>query len=125
MAAAEIAYLSNGNMTEALTMLQHEGKSYHTLFVQWLRLCYGNKGPEVMAFVEQTAKLGRENQKNFLRYVISFIRECCYADGWGQGRPGNMRRTELRYCSKNDQCDEYCYGASDQRRAGKSTLPPR
>jgi DNA polymerase-3 subunit delta' len=77
MAAAEIAYLSNGNMTEALTMLQHEGKSYHTLFVQWLRLCYGNKGPEVVAFVEQTAKLGRENQKNFLRYGISFIRECC------------------------------------------------
>src|SRR6195952_3583859 len=29
MAASEIAYLSNGNMTEALTMLQHEGKSYH------------------------------------------------------------------------------------------------
>ncbi len=77
MAASEIAYLSNGNMTEALTMLQHEGKSYHELFVQWLRLCYANKGTEVMAFVEQAAKLGRENQKNFLRYGISFIRECC------------------------------------------------
>jgi DNA polymerase III subunit delta' len=76
-AAAEIAYLSNGNLTEALSMLQHENKSYHTLFVQWLRLCFGNKGPEVMAFVEQAAKMGRENQKNFLRYGISFIRECC------------------------------------------------
>jgi len=29
-AAAEIAYLSNGNLTEALSMLQHENKSYHT-----------------------------------------------------------------------------------------------
>ena len=77
MAASEIAYLSSGNMTEALTMLQHEGKSYHELFVQWLRLCYGNKGIEVMAFADQAAKLGRENQKNFLRYGISFIRECC------------------------------------------------
>ena len=76
-AAAEIAYLSNGNMTEALAMLQQENKSYHTLFVQWLRLCFSNKGPEVMAFVEQAAKMGRENQKNFLRYGISFIRECC------------------------------------------------
>ena len=44
-AAAEIAYLSNGNLTEALAMLQQENKSYHTLFVQWLRLCFGNKGP--------------------------------------------------------------------------------
>jgi DNA polymerase-3 subunit delta' len=76
-AAAEIAYLSNGNLTEALSMLQQENKSYHTLFVQWLRLCFGNKGPEVMAFVDQASKMGRENQKNFLRYGISFIRECC------------------------------------------------
>jgi len=77
LAAAEIAYLSNGNMTEALAMLQQTDKGFHTLFVQWLRLCYGNKGPEIMAFVDQLAKLGRENQKNFLRYGISFIRECC------------------------------------------------
>ncbi|HTE01675.1 MAG TPA: hypothetical protein VK668_20445 [Mucilaginibacter sp.] len=76
-AAAEIAYLSNGNLTEALAMLQQENKSYHTLFVQWLRLCFANKGIEVMAFVDQVSKMGRENQKNFLRYGISFIRECC------------------------------------------------
>jgi DNA polymerase III subunit delta' len=76
-AAAEIAYLSSGNLTEALAMLQQENKSYHTLFVQWLRLCFGNKGPEVMTFVDQASKMGRENQKNFLRYGISFIRECC------------------------------------------------
>jgi DNA polymerase-3 subunit delta' len=77
LAASEIAYLCNGNMTEALAMLEQEDKSYHTLFVQWLRLCYSNKGPEIMSFVDQAAKLGRENQKNFLRYGISFIRECC------------------------------------------------
>lgn len=77
LAAAEIAYLSNGNMTEALAMLQQEDKGYHTMFVQWLRLCYGNRGLEILPFVDQLAKLGRENQKNFLRYGISFIRECC------------------------------------------------
>ncbi|TSD64756.1 hypothetical protein FFF34_012720 [Inquilinus sp. KBS0705] len=76
-AAAEIAYLSNGNMTEALGMLLHDTKSYHELFVQWLRLCFANKGLDVLAFVEQTSKMGRENQKNFLRYGTSFLRECC------------------------------------------------
>ena len=30
-----------------------------------------------MAFVDQVSKQGRENQKNFLKYGISFIRECC------------------------------------------------
>jgi DNA polymerase-3 subunit delta' len=76
-AASEIAYLSNGNMTEALGMLLHDTKNYHGLFVQWLRLCFANKGLEVLAFVDQASKMGRENQKNFIRYGISFIRECC------------------------------------------------
>jgi DNA polymerase-3 subunit delta' len=75
--AAEIAYLSNGNLTEALIMMQQENKGYHTLFISWLRLCFGNKGLEILSFVDQLAKMGRENQKNFLRYGISFIRECC------------------------------------------------
>jgi DNA polymerase-3 subunit delta' len=58
-------------------MLGEENKGYQTLFVQWLRLCFSNKGIEVMTFVDQVAKMGRENQKNFLRYGINFIRECC------------------------------------------------
>jgi len=75
--AAEIAYLSNGSLTEALTMLEYDNKGYHQQFVQWLRLCFANKGLEVMSFVDQASKMGRENQKNFLRYGISFLRECC------------------------------------------------
>lgn len=76
-AASEIAYLSNGNMTEALSMLSHDTKSYHSLFVEWLRMCFSNKGLAVLTFVDQASKMGRENQKNFLRYGISFLRECC------------------------------------------------
>jgi DNA polymerase-3 subunit delta' len=98
-AAAEIAYLSNGNMTEALAMLQQENKGYHTLFVQWLRLCFGNKGPEVMAFVDQASKMGRENQKNFLRYGISFIRECCLLMA-GAGNLVHLPAQELETAQK-------------------------
>jgi DNA polymerase-3 subunit delta' len=76
-AAAEIAYLCNGNLTEALAMLEQDNKGYHGLFVNWLRLCFANKGQGVMSMVDQVAKMGRENQKNFLRYGINFMRECC------------------------------------------------
>ena len=75
--AEEAAYLSNGNMAEALNMLQHETKSYHEAFLDWLRKCYSNKGLEMMKFVEALAKYGREGQKNFIRYGISYIREIC------------------------------------------------
>jgi DNA polymerase-3 subunit delta' len=76
-AATEIAYLSNGSLTEALTMLEYDNKGYHGQFVQWLRLCFANKGLEVMSFVDQASKMGSENQKNFVRYGINFLRECC------------------------------------------------
>jgi DNA polymerase III subunit delta' len=76
-AATEIAYLAEGSLTEALNMLQYDNKGYHEQFVQWLRLCFANKGLEVMGFVDVAAKMGRENQKNFLRYGINFLRECC------------------------------------------------
>jgi DNA polymerase-3 subunit delta' len=98
-AAAEIAYLSNGNLSEALIMLQEGNNGYHGLFVQWLRLCFANKGIEVMAHVEQLAKMGRENQKNFLRYGISFIRECCLTLS-GAGNLVHLPAQELETAQK-------------------------
>jgi DNA polymerase-3 subunit delta' len=98
-AAAEIAYLSNGNMTEALAMLQQDVKSYHSLFVQWLRLCVGNKGLDVLSFVDHAAKMGRENQKNFLRYGISFLRECCLLRS-GADKLVKLPATEMEMAKK-------------------------
>jgi DNA polymerase-3 subunit delta' len=98
-AASEIAYLTNGNLTEALTMLQQDTKSYHELFVQWLRLCFSNKGLEVLSFVDSFAKMGRENQKNFLRYGISFIRECCLLMA-GAGNLVHLPAKELETAQK-------------------------
>jgi DNA polymerase III subunit delta' len=98
-AADEIAYLSNGNLTEALNMLQQENKGYHKLFVDWLRLCFANKGLEVMSFVDSLAKMGRENQKNFLRYGISFIRECCLLMS-GAGNLVHLPAVELETAQK-------------------------
>jgi DNA polymerase-3 subunit delta' len=37
---------------------------------------YGNRVPDMMAFTETAASWGRENQKNFLKYGINFLREC-------------------------------------------------
>jgi len=98
-AAAEIAYLSNGNLTEALGMLHQDKTGYHTLFIQWLRLCYGNKGLEIIPFVDQASKMGRENQKNFFRYGINFIRECCLISA-GAGNLVHLPAQELETAQK-------------------------
>lgn len=74
--AAQIAYLSNGNLTAALHMIDRNDSSYHEIFARWLRLCFTNDGLKLIDFTETLAKLGRENQKNFLQYGMCFIREC-------------------------------------------------
>ena len=73
---SEIAYLSNGSMAAAVHMLNNNESSYHDLFARWLRLCFSNDGLKLIELTETLAKLGRENQKNFLQYGMCFIREC-------------------------------------------------
>ena len=98
-AAAEIAYLSNGSLTAAVAMLGTEIRSYHKFFLGWLRTCFANKGLELLPFTEQASKIGRENQKNFLRYGISFIRECCMLLS-GAGNLVHLPASELETAKK-------------------------
>ncbi|KEQ31800.1 DNA polymerase III subunit gamma/tau [Pedobacter antarcticus 4BY] len=74
--AATYSFLADGNLIEAKSMVIHQQNDNAVLFSEWLRMGYGNKVPDLISFVEQAAGWGRENQKNFLKYGISFLREC-------------------------------------------------
>ena len=73
--ARQLAYLSDGNLSLALNMLDEEVNDHFEIFAEWLRSCYGDKGPQFIEFTEVASKMGRENQKSFLRYGINLIRE--------------------------------------------------
>jgi DNA polymerase-3 subunit delta' len=75
--ATEYSFLADGNLIEAKLLVEHAHNDHAELFADWLRMGYGNKGLDLSAFVDQAAGWGRENQKNFLKYGISFLRECC------------------------------------------------
>lgn len=74
--AATYGFLADGNLNEAKSMTIHQHNDNAVLFAEWLRMGYSNKVPEMIGFVEQAAGWGRENQKNFIKYGISFLREC-------------------------------------------------
>lgn len=73
--ALQLAYLSEGNLQAALSFLKEDENDNFKLFSEWTRLTFADKGIQITEFVERAAKLGRENQKNFLRYSINLIRE--------------------------------------------------
>ncbi|WP_113638596.1 DNA polymerase III subunit [Nubsella zeaxanthinifaciens] len=74
--AAEYSFLADGNLIEANALLSDEVNNNASYFAEWLRMAYGNRVPDMMAFTETAASWGRENQKNFIKYGINFLREC-------------------------------------------------
>mgnify|MGYP003575001992 CR=1 FL=1 len=73
--ARQLAYLSDGSIQAALNLLKDETDDHFSLFSGWLRNCYSDNGTQMIGFTEVAAKMGRENQKGFLRYGISLLRE--------------------------------------------------
>ncbi|MEO8793953.1 MAG: hypothetical protein ABI390_00730 [Daejeonella sp.] len=73
--AAQIAYLSEGNYQSAKEFLQEEPNDNFALFSDWMRMTFSDKGGSILEFVDKAAKMGRENQKNFLKFGMNLIRE--------------------------------------------------
>nr|WP_199074994.1 hypothetical protein [Pedobacter sp. ASV19] len=74
--ATEYSFLADGNLIEAKLLVEHTQNDHADKFAEWLRMGYGNRVLDLIGFTEQAAGWGRENQKNFLKYGISFLREC-------------------------------------------------
>ncbi|WP_291908293.1 hypothetical protein [Chitinophaga sp. CB10] len=73
--AQQIATIAAGNYREAVYLLQHSDDDYHELLRNWLNYIFtGNRGA-LQEWIEaiSSAKTGRENQKQFLRYFINLL----------------------------------------------------
>lgn len=73
--ARQAATIAMGNYREAMTLLQNAEDDYHELLRNWLNYIFTGNRPALQAWVEQMAstKIGRENQKQFLRYFINLL----------------------------------------------------
>jgi DNA polymerase-3 subunit delta' len=74
--ATEYSFLADGNLIEAKLLVANTQNENADKFAEWLRMGYGNRVLDLTVFVDQAAGWGRENQKNFLKYGINFLREC-------------------------------------------------
>ena len=73
--AKRIAYLSEGNIQTAVNLSKEESNNNFGMFSDWLRMCFTNRGLLTIEFSDNISKIGRENQKNFLRYGMKLMRE--------------------------------------------------
>jgi DNA polymerase-3 subunit delta' len=75
--ARQISRISEGNYIQAREYINSsvDTQQNYNNFIQMMRLSYAGKIPEIIAWVDEVAKLGREKQKAFLAYSLRMVRE--------------------------------------------------
>ncbi len=68
VAARQVAGVSEGNYREALQLLQHADEDWQSLLRDWLNAILRTGPVAQTKWVEEVSRLGREKQKQFLRY---------------------------------------------------------
>ncbi len=71
--AAQLANICEGNYREALHLLQHADEDYAALLKNWLNATLKNATAAQVKCIEELARLGREAQKQFLRYFTHLL----------------------------------------------------
>lgn len=73
--ARQIAGICEGNYREALQLLQHADEDWQSLLREWLNATLKGGPMAQVKFVEEVSKLGREKQKQFLRYFNHLLEQ--------------------------------------------------
>lgn len=76
--ARQVASVSEGNYREALQLVQHSEEDWQALLREWLNAIL-KTGPVAQAkWVEEISRLGREKQKQFLRYFNHLLEQAVH-----------------------------------------------
>lgn len=70
-----IANASEGSYRDALQQLQHADEDYFNLLREWLNAVLRSGPAAQLKVIEDIARLGRENQKQFLRYFVHLLEQ--------------------------------------------------
>lgn len=73
--ARDIARISNGSFYEALRLINQNTGEYFEQYRNLMRLCYAKRYIDLLDWVDDISRLGREEQKEFLSYSLKLTRE--------------------------------------------------
>jgi DNA polymerase III subunit delta' len=73
--ARQVASVSEGNYREALQLVQHAAEDWQSLLREWLNAILKTGPVAQVKWVEEMSRLGREKQKQFLRYFNHLLEQ--------------------------------------------------
>jgi len=73
--ARQITGICEGNYREALQLLQHADEDWQSLLREWLNAMLKTGPAAQLKFIDEISRLGREKQKQFLRYFNHLLEQ--------------------------------------------------
>jgi DNA polymerase-3 subunit delta' len=73
--ARQVAAIAEGNYREALQLLQHAEDDWQVMLREWLNAIIKTGPLAQVKWIDEAAKLGREKQKQFLKYFIHLLEQ--------------------------------------------------
>ena len=73
--AVQIAAIAEGNYLEALKMIQNTEEDWEEAIRSWLNVIWQRNTNAQLKWIEDISKLGREKQKQFLKYFIHLLQQ--------------------------------------------------
>jgi len=85
--ARQVAAVTEGNFREALQLLQHADDDWEAMLREWLNAVIKTGPVAQVKWIDDTAKLGREKQKQFLKYFIHLLEQAIRIRAMGSTDP--------------------------------------
>lgn len=85
--ARQVAGICDGNYRDALQMLQHADEDWQSLLREWLNAILKTGPAAQTKWVEEVSRLGREKQKQFLRYFNHLLEQTLHYRVMGENYP--------------------------------------
>ena len=73
--AEQISAIAEGNFREALQLLQNAEEDWQAQVRDWLNVTLKNNVNAQLKWIDETSRLGREKQKQFLKYFIHLLQQ--------------------------------------------------
>ena len=80
--ANQIAFLSDGNLSEALRLIKDNSDDRSKWFAEWMRACYKYQVAELVRLADSFDSMNKEKQKGLLEYALRLFRDMLI---WSQG----------------------------------------
>ena len=98
--AIRVAAIVAGNLREALLQLQNSEDDFQSHVRNWLNLIMKNKVEPLLKWIDEMNKLGREKQKELLKYFVHLLAHAIRSSYIEEQPSAHLSESHLDFCER-------------------------